>query len=155
LRRLGGWFRREQAEDSPVRIRGCTWGGSALFSNGGMIAAPGMCIEFDNGVRTTRAREVRLIRGGRTQPALNERVGRDALSGVTRAFNRGGRGEELGFSRNPYEMPPRQALPKKENRSSPRPPRLKALDLRWNARVGRDALSGVTRALTVEDVEKS
>jgi hypothetical protein len=44
-----------------VRIRGCTWGGSALFER--MIAAPGMCIEFDNGVRTTRAREVRLIHG--------------------------------------------------------------------------------------------
>ncbi|HEX5071039.1 MAG TPA: hypothetical protein VFV78_12560 [Vicinamibacterales bacterium] len=57
----GGWFAAENAEDRPVRVRGCTWGGSALFER--MIAAPGMCIEFDNGVRTTRAREVRLIRG--------------------------------------------------------------------------------------------
>lgn len=57
----GGWFAAEQAEDRPVHIRGCTWGGSALYVR--MVAAPGMCIEFDNGVRTTRAREVRLIRG--------------------------------------------------------------------------------------------
>ena len=57
----GGWFAAERAEDRPVHIRGCTWGGSALYVR--MVAAPGMCIEFDNGVRTTRAREVRLIRG--------------------------------------------------------------------------------------------
>src|SRR6186713_54774 len=49
-----------------------------------------------------------------------------------------------------FETPPRcasgEALPKKENRSSPRPPRLEALDLLWNARVGRDPLSRVTKA---------
>ena|SRR5688572_32131892 len=56
----GGWFAAERAEDRPVQIRGCTWGGSALLVR--MVAAPGMCIEFANGVRTTRAREVRLIR---------------------------------------------------------------------------------------------
>ena len=57
----GGWFAKEAVEPAYVRVVGCTWGGSAILQR--MIAAPGMCIEFDNGVRTTRAREVRLVRG--------------------------------------------------------------------------------------------
>lgn|SRR5262249_2868243 len=56
----GGWFAREQATGSRVRVLGCTWGGSALLT--GMIAAPGMFLEFDNRVRTTRIREVRHLR---------------------------------------------------------------------------------------------
>ena len=58
----GGWFAAEHADESRVRVRGCTWGVSAILER--MIAAPGMCIEFDNGVRTTRARDVRLVRSG-------------------------------------------------------------------------------------------
>ena len=58
----GGWFAAHQAESEPVGLQGCTWGGHAILTR--MVAAPGMCIEFDNGVRTTRVREVRLIRGG-------------------------------------------------------------------------------------------
>ena len=42
------------------RVIGCTWGGSALMTR--MIAAPGMFIEFDNRVRTTRVKEVRHLR---------------------------------------------------------------------------------------------
>jgi hypothetical protein len=42
------------------RVLGCTWGGSALMTR--MIAAPGMFLEFDNRVRTTRIREVRHLR---------------------------------------------------------------------------------------------
>ncbi len=57
----GGWFAAEHQEPARVRVVGCTWGGSAILLR--MIAAPGMCIEFDNGVRTTRAREVRVLRG--------------------------------------------------------------------------------------------
>jgi hypothetical protein len=57
----GGWFSSERADGQRRAVRGCTWGGSALLQQ--MVAAPGMCIEFDNGVRTTRAREVRVIRG--------------------------------------------------------------------------------------------
>ncbi len=57
----GGWFAAEHQEPARVRVVGCTWGGSAILLH--MIAAPGMCIEFDNGVRTTRAREVRVLRG--------------------------------------------------------------------------------------------
>lgn len=57
----GGWFAMERCENIRVRIVGCTWGGSAIHT--GLIAAPGMFLEFDNGVRTTRIREVTLIRG--------------------------------------------------------------------------------------------
>lgn len=58
----GGWFAAEQCDNMRVRVVGCTWGGSAIHT--GLLAAPGLFIEFDNGVRTTRIREVRLIRGG-------------------------------------------------------------------------------------------
>lgn len=56
----GGWFTAEGAESMPVRVAGCTWGGSAILT--GLVAAPGMFIEFDNGVRTTRVHEVRVLR---------------------------------------------------------------------------------------------
>jgi hypothetical protein len=76
----GGWFARQDAaglpgDNSPVsglpaeasekvgkrrRVMGCTWGGSALLTR--MIAAPGMFLEFDNRVRTTRICEVRHLR---------------------------------------------------------------------------------------------
>jgi hypothetical protein len=59
-RMAGGWFATEGRGDSPVRISGCTWGGSVIHT--GLVAAPGMFLEFANGVRTTRIREVRLIR---------------------------------------------------------------------------------------------
>ncbi len=42
------------------RVIGCTWGGSAVLTR--MIAAPGMFLEFDNRVRTTRIKEVRHLR---------------------------------------------------------------------------------------------
>jgi len=56
----GGWFAREDQSGSRLRIAGCTWGGSALMTR--MIAAPGMFLEFANNVRTTRIREVRILR---------------------------------------------------------------------------------------------
>ena len=61
---IGGWFATSGggADGTPVRINGCTWGGHAIATN--IVAAPGMCIEFGNGVRTTRVREVQLIRHG-------------------------------------------------------------------------------------------
>lgn len=57
----GGWFVAEHQEPARVRVVECTWGGSAILLR--MVAAPGMCTGFDNGVRTTRAREVRVLRG--------------------------------------------------------------------------------------------
>ena len=58
----GGWFATSGAEDREVRISGCTWGGAVIHTR--LVAAPGMFLEFDNGVRTTRIRDVRVIRGG-------------------------------------------------------------------------------------------
>jgi len=58
----GGWFESEGADATPIRVAGCTWGGSAILT--GLIAAPDMFMEFENGVRTTRVREVRLLRDG-------------------------------------------------------------------------------------------
>ena len=56
----GGWFARAQGSGRRRRVTGCTWGGCALLTR--MIAAPGMFLEFDNHVRTTRIREVRHLR---------------------------------------------------------------------------------------------
>jgi len=56
----GGWFGGASPAENRVQISGCTWGGSAILT--GMLAAPGMCIEFSNGVRTTRVRDVQIIR---------------------------------------------------------------------------------------------
>lgn len=59
---VGGWFRARGLEDEEVRVNGCTWGGTTIHTR--LIAAVGMYLEFDNGVRTTRIREISLIRGG-------------------------------------------------------------------------------------------
>jgi hypothetical protein len=55
----GGWFEREGDGSVVVEILGCTAGGHALFTD--HIAAPGMCMEFNDGLRTTRIRTVRRI----------------------------------------------------------------------------------------------
>ena len=57
----GGWFASRSAGEQDVRIAGCTWGGAAIHTR--LVAAVGMFLEFDNGVRTTRIQDVRLIRG--------------------------------------------------------------------------------------------
>lgn len=56
----GGWFSQNAGTGSRLRIAGCTWGGSALLTR--TVAVPGMFLEFENGVRTTRIHEVRHIR---------------------------------------------------------------------------------------------
>jgi len=58
----GGWFEREGAGAATVEILGCTAGGHALFTE--HIAAPGLFMEFGDGLRTTRIRTVRMIRVG-------------------------------------------------------------------------------------------
>jgi hypothetical protein len=60
----GGWFASHGVDAAHVRILGCTWGGRAILTE--MVAAPGMFIEFDNGVQTTRVRDVRVMRGAGT-----------------------------------------------------------------------------------------
>jgi hypothetical protein len=58
----GGWFATNHEEDRNVRITGCTWGGAVIHTR--LVAAVGMYLEFDNGVRTTRIRDIKVIRGG-------------------------------------------------------------------------------------------
>ena len=60
----GGWFEREGAGTMIVEILGCTAGGHALFTE--HIAAPGLFLEFGDGLRTTRIRTVRAIRAGKS-----------------------------------------------------------------------------------------
>ena len=55
----GGWFEREGEGTVTVEILGCTAGGHALFTD--HIAAPGLFMEFADGLRTTRIRTVRRI----------------------------------------------------------------------------------------------
>ena len=56
----GGWFDKHGSGPVVARVNGCTWGGHAILT--GVVAAPGMFIEFDNGVGTTRIQEIRLLR---------------------------------------------------------------------------------------------
>ena len=65
----GGWFDRQGASPQRVSINGCTWGGSAIKQ--GIIAAPGLRLEFGNRVLTTPIRHVRLIRAAYAQSTLN------------------------------------------------------------------------------------
>ena len=58
----GGWYSRhaERTGEVPtVAVSGCTAGGNAIFT--GIVAAPGLFLEFADGTRTTRIRQVRRI----------------------------------------------------------------------------------------------
>jgi hypothetical protein len=57
----GGWFTGSRT-NLRIGISGCTWGGRAIHT--GLVAAPGMFLEFANGVRTTRIQHVQLIPAG-------------------------------------------------------------------------------------------
>jgi len=52
----GGWFGRASVYPSRVEVAGCSFGGSALWED--VVAAPGLFLEFRNGVRTTRIQKV-------------------------------------------------------------------------------------------------
>lgn len=56
----GGWFDNEKLSPQRVRINGCTWGGSMIWKD--TVAAPGMCIEFDNRVVTSPVRRALVCR---------------------------------------------------------------------------------------------
>jgi len=60
----GGWFESHGGYPRLVRVLGCTWGGRAILTD--MIAAPGMFLEFDNGVQTTRVQHVKVLRSSNT-----------------------------------------------------------------------------------------
>jgi hypothetical protein len=55
----GGWFERQGEVSVTVEVLGCTAGGHALFTD--HVAAPGLFMEFADGLRTTRIRTVRHI----------------------------------------------------------------------------------------------
>ncbi|HVS01164.1 MAG TPA: hypothetical protein VMT16_00195 [Thermoanaerobaculia bacterium] len=63
----GGWFEALGGE-LVVRLNGCTFGGHAIHEK--MVAAPGLFLEFGNGVKTSQIVEVRLVRQGGA-PLLN------------------------------------------------------------------------------------
>ncbi len=64
----GGWFDRQQVSPMLIGVNGCTYGGSVIRHD--VVAAPGLFLEFGNGVSTTRIVDVRLIRQGRTADAM-------------------------------------------------------------------------------------
>ena len=57
----GGWFDRSGNSPQRVGVNGCTFGGRAILRD--VVAAPGLFLEFDNRVTTTRIREARVLRG--------------------------------------------------------------------------------------------
>jgi hypothetical protein len=56
----GGWF--EAWGELLVRLNGCTFGGRALHER--LVAAPGLFMEFGNGVTTSRIVSTRVLRQG-------------------------------------------------------------------------------------------
>jgi hypothetical protein len=56
----GGWFALQGRSPMVLGINGCTFGGHAIHS--GLLAAPGLFLEFANRVLTTRIHRVDLIR---------------------------------------------------------------------------------------------
>ena len=55
----GGWFERHGPVPAVLGINGCTWGGSVIYPD--ILAAPGLFLEFANGVTTTRIRSVQIL----------------------------------------------------------------------------------------------
>lgn len=64
----GGWFEGNCGGPLRVRINGCTWGRRAILSE--VVAAPGLFLEFANGIRTTRIQAVSQVLGS-PDPARN------------------------------------------------------------------------------------
>jgi hypothetical protein len=62
----GGWFDRQGLSPLAIGVNGCTFGGRAIHRE--ILAAPGLFLEFDNQVTTTRIREARVIRDATRAP---------------------------------------------------------------------------------------
>lgn len=56
----GGWFDRKERASREVRVIGCNWGGSCVDVR--LVAAPGLRLEFSNGVVTSPVRRVAVFR---------------------------------------------------------------------------------------------
>lgn len=57
----GGWFDARRISPARVGVNGCTYGGRAIRHD--IVAAPGLFLEFENNVCTTRIRRVDVVRG--------------------------------------------------------------------------------------------
>jgi hypothetical protein len=55
----GGWYQRQGKGTRVLAVAGCTAGGHALLT--GLVAAPGLFLEFGDGTRTTRIRRARHL----------------------------------------------------------------------------------------------
>ena len=62
----GGWFDRNGDSPQRVCVNGCTFGGRAIKSD--VVAAPGLFLEFENRVTTTRIQQARVLRGDAALP---------------------------------------------------------------------------------------
>ena len=62
----GGWFDQHRLSPATITINGCTLGGRAIKHD--IVAAPGLFLEFGNGVVTTRIQHVRVVQGGENEP---------------------------------------------------------------------------------------
>jgi len=60
----GGWFDRKERHTREVRIVGCNWGGSCVDVR--LVAAPGLRLEFSNGVVTSPVQRVAVFRDDET-----------------------------------------------------------------------------------------
>ena len=56
----GGWFDKKRRSPMKVRIAGCSWGGSIIKT--GIVAAPGLFLEFGNRLVTTPIKVVIVMR---------------------------------------------------------------------------------------------
>ena len=60
----GGWFERKKRDTREVRVVGCNWGGSCVDVR--LVAAPGLRLEFTNGVVTSPVKRVAVFREDET-----------------------------------------------------------------------------------------
>lgn len=58
---MGGWFDHKKLSPVEMKVKGCTWGGSIIKTD--IIAACGLHLEFDNGLRTSVIQKVAVCRG--------------------------------------------------------------------------------------------
>lgn len=58
----GGWFDKAGRSSMKVRVNGCTWGGCIIKVD--VVAAVGLCIEFNNRVTTSPVRAIALLKRG-------------------------------------------------------------------------------------------
>jgi hypothetical protein len=56
----GGWFDAQRVSPTTLGVNGCTYGGRAIRYD--IVAAPGLFLEFENNVCTTRIRRVDVVR---------------------------------------------------------------------------------------------